>query len=241
MSLVCIHFCLLPFLSSQPDLRYLTIPISPGPPWCGKGPLSSLFFCNLPLHGKGISDAVHNNQRPLKFADFSACLFYFLPSPCMGKPPLSPRRLHISSIFPGTVVPVSGWVSPQSAACPPAENRNQPAYKVAGEYKRNPGFEFIVKLTRTKKQNHLDSPLPPAVRYTSGYEAGSSARKTKPGCRPASGRPGHTPPHPGPVCLYPPPSDHPTPPFQNFNLPLEYPHNVICHVCPWRLPHCNCA
>lgn len=101
---LCIHLCpwcayifaFLPFLSSQPDLRYLTIPISPGPPWCGKGPLSSLFFCNLPLHGKGISNAVHNNQRPLKFADFSACLFYFLPSPVWG----SRHRHHVVYIFP---------------------------------------------------------------------------------------------------------------------------------------------
>ena len=53
---LCIHLCpwcayifaFLPFLSSQSGLRYLTIPISPGPPWCGKGPLSSLFFLQPP-------------------------------------------------------------------------------------------------------------------------------------------------------------------------------------------------
>lgn len=128
---LCIHLCpwcayifaFLPFLSSQPDLRYLTIPISPGPPWCGKGPLSSLFFCNLPLHGKGISNAVHNNQRPLKFADFlHACSI-------SSHPPYGEAATVTTSFtyflhFPGTVVPVSGWVSPQSAACPRREQES---------------------------------------------------------------------------------------------------------------------
>ena len=123
----------------------------------------------------------------------------------------------------------------------PAENRNQPAYKVAGEYKRNPGFEFIVKLTRTKKQNHLDSLC--LQLFDTLLDTRQDLLLGKRNLAAV--------PHPGDQDILPRIRGQSVyilhrqtiqrPPFQNFNLPLEYPHNVICHVCPWRLPHCNCA